>query len=319
MTTQLRREKGEMSMINRHLIVVGAALALSVSALAAVQAAEMKYTYTGNTFVSGNGLLINPCTPGVGCDIASITVEFIHEQLPTQALTNILAGATSWSISDGLTTVTALSPGWNTLFFSVGTGAEAIPVPNDWQFLVFVAGIVGDPTEIRTIHVPGSAPSDLSQYCQGVDGFGGCNSQGTATVAAPGSWTVSPVEEPPPEEIPPEVIDIEIDISPWTKRNWIVPWSRGYVAVAVHSVDEFDARQIDETTVRFGPAEASVATSYFYDIGRDGDIDALYIFKTRKTGIQCGDTEAMLTGQTLTGADLAGIDKIRTIFCRSRR
>ena len=186
-------------MINRHLLVAGAALVLTVSAPAAVQAAEMKYTYTGNTFDSGNDLLINPCRPGdAGCDIASITVEFIHEQFPpNQVLKNILATATSWSISDGFTTVTALSPGWNTLFFSVGTGAEAIPVPNDWQFLVFVAGLAGDPTELRTqINVPSAG--DLSRYCQADNGVI-CSSQGTATVAAPGSWTVGPVDVIPPE------------------------------------------------------------------------------------------------------------------------
>ena len=233
-------------MMNRHLLAAGAAFAFSAGAAATVQADEMKYIYTGNTFDDGNGLLTNPCTPGdAGCRIKSITVEFIHEKLSSDLSYPNPLTPSAWSISDGLTTVTDTS-GWMIVFnfFSIGTGANG--VPDKWSFNVFVDGLaVGDPTELRTRN-SGSSLGEFTQYCQTVTTTG-CFSQGKATAATFGSWTVAKV--------------IEIDISPWTKRNWIIPWSRGYVAVAVHSTDDFDAEKIDERTVRFGPAEARVAAS----------------------------------------------------------
>ncbi len=180
-------------MTNRYLLVAGTAVTLIVGTAAAVQAAEMKYIYTGNTL--GAGSITNPCTPGdMGCDIDSITVEIIHDEFPSnQVLTNILATATSWSISDGLTTVTDMS-GWDMFEFSVGTGAEAIPIPNDWRILVAIAGLAGEPTELRTRSVNHTSSGDFIQYCQ-IDNGLACTSQGNASGTADGVWTVVPVAQ----------------------------------------------------------------------------------------------------------------------------
>jgi hypothetical protein len=39
--------------------------------------------------------------------------------------------------------------------------------------------------------------------------------------------------------------------------------------------------------------------------------------QTQDTGIQCGDTEASLTGQTYGGQDITGTDAIQTVGCSS--
>jgi hypothetical protein len=50
------------------------------------------------------------------------------------------------------------------------------------------------------------------------------------------------------------------------------------------------------------------------DLDNDGDVDLLLTFKTRSTGISCGDTSAILTGETYGGEAFAGIDTF-TVLC----
>jgi hypothetical protein len=38
-------------------------------------------------------------------------------------------------------------------------------------------------------------------------------------------------------------------------------------------------------------------------------------FRTQETGIQCGDTQAGLTGMTVDGQEIEGADSIRTVGC----
>jgi hypothetical protein len=40
------------------------------------------------------------------------------------------------------------------------------------------------------------------------------------------------------------------------------------------------------------------------------------LFKIRKTGIECGDTSASLSGTTFDGEAIQGTDGIRTVGCR---
>ena len=47
----------------------------------------------------------------------------------------------------------------------------------------------------------------------------------------------------------------------------------------------------------------------------DGDLDRLFHFGTQQTEIQCGDTEATLTGETLSLQALQGTDSIKTVGC----
>lgn len=52
------------------------------------------------------------------------------------------------------------------------------------------------------------------------------------------------------------------------------------------------------STIRFGPAGAVVRWHWTRDVNRDGVADLVVTFKTRHTGIKCGDTAAPLTART---------------------
>ncbi len=51
-------------------------------------------------------------------------------------------------------------------------------------------------------------------------------------------------------------------------------------------------------------------------VDNDGDLDLLLHFPTQDTGIQCGDTEASLSGQTFDGGPFQASDSIVTVGCR---
>ena len=93
---------------------------------------------------------------------------------------------------------------------------------------------------------------------------------------------------------------------------------RGVVSVAVHSTSEFDATTIDPASVCFGDAEAPAerdctelnGKSIFRDHNHDGRLDALHQFETHEAGVDPGDTQACLTGETFEGTPIAGCASI---------
>ena len=119
-------------------------------------------------------------------------------------------------------------------------------------------------------------------------------------------------------EVQPPVTFIDVDVKPYSQNDNINPRSSGLVAVAVLTSDVFDALQIDPDTVQFGPDGAAKVhgQTHVMDVDNDGDTDLLFHFRMTKTGIQCGDTEATLTGQTWDETLVSGTDNIRTVGCR---
>jgi len=75
----------------------------------------------------------------------------------------------------------------------------------------------------------------------------------------------------------------------------------------------FDACTVDPETVRFGPDEAEPVQWACEDVDGDGDCDMIFHFRTQETGIQPGDTEATLTGETTGGMDIVASDSVRTV------
>ncbi len=115
-----------------------------------------------------------------------------------------------------------------------------------------------------------------------------------------------------------KIVPLDIDIKPQTDLNTVNPSSHGVLAVAILTTDTFAAQTVSPITVRFGPDGASIAHSlgHLTDVDNDGDLDLLLHFPTQDTGIQCGDTEASLSGQTFDGGPFQASDSIVTVGCR---
>jgi hypothetical protein len=109
---------------------------------------------------------------------------------------------------------------------------------------------------------------------------------------------------------------VAIDVEPWSSANEIRPDSNNLIPVAVLGAADFDATQVDESTVKLGVGGASnVASPLVFDVAGDAETDFILGFKTEATGIFCGDTEVSLVGETVTGDAFIGTDTITTTDC----
>ena len=86
-------------------------------------------------------------------------------------------------------------------------------------------------------------------------------------------------------------------------------------SIAMGEPLDFNARWVNPSTVRFGPAGAVVERSSLADVDGDGDEDLVLPFRKLATGLACGDTVATLTGETLTGRSIVGSDSVRIVGC----
>jgi hypothetical protein len=109
-----------------------------------------------------------------------------------------------------------------------------------------------------------------------------------------------------------------IDIKPGNGRNVINPRSKGRFWAAMLSDEDFDALQIDPATVALGPAEALPDRYRVKDVNRDRLPDLMLRFRTPEVGLQCGDTEVGLTGETYAGESIIGTDKVKTVGCKKK-
>ncbi|MDO8444709.1 MAG: SBBP repeat-containing protein [Deltaproteobacteria bacterium] len=111
------------------------------------------------------------------------------------------------------------------------------------------------------------------------------------------------------------VIVVMVDIKPGSYPNSMNLDSTGVIPVSILSTSDFDARNIDPLTVKFGPAGATEAhgMGHIEDVNADGLLDIILHFNTAETGIQEGETSASLTGKTLDGKNIIGSDSIRIV------
>jgi hypothetical protein len=108
---------------------------------------------------------------------------------------------------------------------------------------------------------------------------------------------------------------VQIDIKPGSDTNPINPKSRGVIPVAILGSAIFDVTTIDETTLAFGPDGAAIDHNHAHleNVNGDDYMDLVAHFRTQEAGIAFGDTEACLTGETLTGDAFEGCDDIVTV------
>ena len=142
------------------LCLIGLAAAWAGAADAAT------YTYTGNN-LSSYSSITTPCVPlSPGCAITNITAELVFAAPLAASLSFQTVSATSWMISDGLTTVTETTPGFS-FVFSLGLSTDAGGNISEWLFHVYQpASVAGQLYELTTQNYPGQAAIDQTGYCQ---------------------------------------------------------------------------------------------------------------------------------------------------------
>ena len=102
-----------------------------------------------------------------------------------------------------------------------------------------------------------------------------------------------------------------------SELNAINPMSKDVIPVAALGSVNFDATQVDFSTVEFGPGKGSpVYDGHVEDVNRDDFFDMVFHFNTQGTGIACGDTEATLSGETFGGEAFNGTDSVKTAGCQ---
>ena len=110
---------------------------------------------------------------------------------------------------------------------------------------------------------------------------------------------------------------VAMDIKPGDVRNAINPRSHGVVPIAILTTEQFDATSIDMTSLRFGVTgeEAAALRALLDDVDADGDTDLLVFFRSRDTGIGCETVFTYISGVTMTGESIAGIDSVAMVGC----
>ncbi len=102
-------------------------------------------------------------------------------------------------------------------------------------------------------------------------------------------------------------VPVFIEINPKS----INPKDQGEIKVTIFNdtPSGFDVAMINISSVKFGPGKAS-------SIKNQTTPDKLMLFfNTQDAGIKCGDTQAILTGKTIDGLGILGIDTFQTAGC----
>lgn len=106
-----------------------------------------------------------------------------------------------------------------------------------------------------------------------------------------------------------------IDIEPGRFPNRVNLRAGGRIEVVAIATPERDVTTLNLATARFGPGNAEPDSYTFRDVDRDGDIDAVFLFRIRETGLSCGDTSARLLVQRHLGPAFDASDSIVTTGC----
>ncbi|MFH0791036.1 MAG: choice-of-anchor U domain-containing protein [Candidatus Omnitrophota bacterium] len=112
------------------------------------------------------------------------------------------------------------------------------------------------------------------------------------------------------------ILPIKIDIKPGSFPNSINLKSEGKVPVAVLSSSTFDANSINRSTVVFAGISPLSIEGSPKDVNGDGLLDVVLHFKTQDLNLEPSDTEACLTGKTLSGQEFKGCDSVQIVSAK---
>jgi hypothetical protein len=112
-----------------------------------------------------------------------------------------------------------------------------------------------------------------------------------------------------------EPVEVTIDIKPGSDPNPINPGSNGLVPVAIFSSPEFDATQVDPTSVSLAGASVAVrgkgkSMAHEEDVNGDGLVDLVVQVETQGFDDLGAGGTVELTGTTFSGEDIVGYDDV---------
>jgi hypothetical protein len=195
------------------------------------------------------------------------------------------------------------------------TGAEISSVPIDYPipFYLHIGGLAVRSDGVifsNFLFLPDKPPRDYSwppipNTLIRIDPVTGAMTEVGRDEGAPFDLDFSPVV----------VESVDLGIKPGSDPSVVNPHSRGVVPVAIFGSQDFDVDDIDVTSLTFGYGDALPASVSRQDRYVDADSfpDLLLHFRIAETGIEIGDTEACLSGETLDGTPFRGCDTIRTV------
>ena len=110
---------------------------------------------------------------------------------------------------------------------------------------------------------------------------------------------------------------VTIDIRPGSNPNSINPSSKGTIPVAILSTSVFNATtELDKTSLtvgRSGDERSLSKCTADEDVNNDWRLDVVCHFGTQKVGLQPGDLEGILKGNTIGGTFFEGMDSVSVV------